>query len=89
MVGMCFADVFYTKIFDTEGENNWSPLVCPDTRGAFALVINLFVQAFLEYLLGNQPGLVEAVHVLSNFDIDVIVFGDFDGKFIVMDDIVG
>ena len=44
MVGVCFADVFYPKIVDTEGERNRAPLVCPETRGAFAFVINLFVE---------------------------------------------
>ena len=48
MVGMCFVDVFYAKIVETEGENNRSPLVCPETRGAFALVINLFVEVFFK-----------------------------------------
>ena len=48
MVGVCFADLFYAKFFDTEGESNWAPLVCPDIRGAFALVITLFVEALFE-----------------------------------------
>ena len=48
MVGVCFADVFYAEIVDTEGENNRAPLVCTETRGAFALVITLFVEALFE-----------------------------------------
>ena len=48
MVGVCFADIFYAEIVDTEGENNRAPLVCPDTRDAFALTITLFVEALFE-----------------------------------------
>ena len=48
MVGVCFADIFYGKIVDTYGENNLAPLVCLETRGAFALVITLLVEALLE-----------------------------------------
>ena len=33
----------------------------------------------------NQPGLGEAIHTSSNFDIDVTVFDDFGGKFVVLD----
>ena len=48
MVGVCFSDVFYAEIVDTDGESNRGRLVCPETRGAFALVITLFVEAFFE-----------------------------------------
>ena len=61
----------------------------PETRGSFALVLTLCDEALFGYLLVDKPGLGDAVHASSNFDIDVTVFGDFGGKFLVLDDVVG
>ena len=48
MAGVCFFNVFYAKIVNTEGGRNRAPLVRPETRSTFALVINIFVEALFE-----------------------------------------
>ena len=47
MVSVFFFDIFYAEIVNTEGESNQALLLCPETRGAFALAITLFVEALL------------------------------------------
>jgi hypothetical protein len=37
MLGMFLADVFYSKIVDDEGENDWLPLVFPQAGRGLAL----------------------------------------------------
>ena len=70
MICVLFPYVFDAKIVDTEGEADGVPFVGPKTWGELALLVAVFVEAFLEQLLGNQAGLWEAIHSLFNFDVD-------------------
>ena len=44
---MNFANVFDAEVVNVERESDWTPGVCTQTGGAFALVVSLFVEALL------------------------------------------
>ena len=53
MVGVLFANVFDAKIVNTEGETDGPSFVGTKTWSELALLVAVFVEAFLKKLLGN------------------------------------
>ena len=47
VVGVNFAKVCGAKVVNAEWESDWTPGVCPQTGGAFALVVSFFFEALL------------------------------------------
>ena len=81
---MLAADVFHTKVVDAKGKRDGSPSVRPETRGEFALVISLFVEAFLKELLGNEACVGQSICATVDLDVDVAVGGDLVGKVVCL-----
>ena len=77
VLGMFFADIFYTKIIHDEAETDGAPVMFPETRADSALPISFGIQSFCEEVLGYFSGEGEAVHPLSDFKVDVAIFADF------------
>jgi hypothetical protein len=48
MVGVFFANVFYAKVVDAEGEGNGVPIVSPEAQCGWALMVAMFVESFFE-----------------------------------------
>ena len=49
MVGVFFANIFYAKVVDAEGEGDGAPIVSPEARrGSRALMVAMFVESFFE-----------------------------------------
>ena len=48
MVGVFFADIFYAKVVDTEGEGDGAPIMSPEARCGRALMVAMFVESFFE-----------------------------------------
>ncbi len=48
MVGVFFANVFYAEVVDAEGEGNGAPIVSPEARCGWALMVAMFVELFFE-----------------------------------------
>ena len=48
MVGMFFADIFYAKVVDAEGEGDGVPIALPEARHGRALMVAMFVEPFFE-----------------------------------------
>ena len=48
MVRMFFADIFYAKVVDVEGEGDGAPIVSPEARCVRALMVAMFVESFFE-----------------------------------------
>ena len=48
IVGMFFADIFYAKVVDTEGEGDGAPVVSPEAQCGRALMVAMFVESFFE-----------------------------------------
>ncbi len=48
MVGVFFADIFYAKVVDAEGEGDGAPIVSPEARCGRALMVAMFVDSFFE-----------------------------------------
>ena len=80
---MSFANLFDAKIVNKEGENDLTPCVCPQTGGAFALVVSLFAEALLWKFLCDEPSLREAIYASPNFNVDITVLSDFVGEFVM------
>ncbi len=47
------------------------PLMCPQPRRCFALVVAVLLQPFFQELLSNHPRLQEPIHALADFAVDV------------------
>ena len=62
MVGVFFADIFYAKVVNAEGEEDGAPIVLPEARCGRALMVAMFDELFFE--------LWEAVHALLDLDVD-------------------
>ena len=54
---MFFPDIFDAKIVNDQSELYWSPLVFPEARNQFALMVSVFVEAFLQQFVGEETGL--------------------------------
>jgi len=74
---MLLVDVFDTEIIHNEAESDGAPVMFPKPWADFTLLIAFCIQTFFEELLGYFPGKGEAVHPLSDFEIEVSIFGDF------------
>ena len=48
MVGVFFANVFYAKVVNPEGEGDGAPTVSPEARCGRALMVAMFVESFFE-----------------------------------------
>ena len=48
MVGTFFANVFYAKVVGAEGEGNGEPIVSPEARCGWALIVAMLVELFFE-----------------------------------------
>jgi hypothetical protein len=48
MDGVFFADIFYAKVVDTEGEGDGAPIMSPEARCGRALMVAMFVESFFE-----------------------------------------
>jgi hypothetical protein len=48
----------------------------------------MFVQAFLEKLLGDDTGLWQAIHPLLYFAVDIAIGGGFVPEVVVLNDVV-
>jgi hypothetical protein len=49
-----------------------------------ALTVAMFLQAFLEKLLGNDTGLWQAIHPLLYFAVDIAIRGGFVPEVVVL-----
>ena len=70
MVGVFFANIFYAKVIDAEGEGDGAPIVLPEAWRGRALMVAMFVESFFELILGEDAGLQEALHALLDLDVD-------------------
>ena len=73
MIGVCFATIFHTKIINTEGKADGSPIMCPETGVDFALVVTVGLEALFEELLRNDAGLRESIHTFLNAHKDISI----------------
>ncbi len=48
MVGMIFSNVLYAEVVNAEGEGNGAPIVSPEARCGWALMVAMFVESFFE-----------------------------------------
>ena len=48
MVGVFFANIFYAKVVDAEGEGDGAPIALPETWSGRALMVVMFVELFFE-----------------------------------------
>jgi hypothetical protein len=48
MVGMFFADIFYTEVVNAEGEGDGAPIASPEAPCGRALMVAMFVESFFE-----------------------------------------
>ena len=65
------------------------PIVCSKTRGEFALSISLSVQSLFNKLLYKESALRKSIHPMSDFNIDVSIFGAFGGEIVLFHKIFG
>ena len=64
MVSMRFSNIFNAEIVDTECKRNGSPVVLPETRVDFSLVIALGLESLFQEFLCNYTCLREPIHSL-------------------------
>ena len=57
MLCVLFAHILYPEVINNEGETDGMHVVFPQTWVHLALAIAMFLQAFLEKLLGDDAGL--------------------------------
>ena len=61
---MCFSNIFNAKIVDTECKGNGLPVVLPEARVDFALVMALGLESLFQEFLCNYSCLREPIHSL-------------------------
>jgi hypothetical protein len=79
---------FYPKIVNNKAENYAAPDMTPEAWRVLALVITPFGQSLFEELVGNDAGLGEAIHALTNFDVDPSDVVDQVPEVVSFDDLV-
>src|SRR5210317_1720514 len=62
MFCMLFAYIFDAKIVDDKSETDRTPIMRPESRSVFALVVSMCIQTFLKEFLGQNATLWQAVH---------------------------
>ena len=67
---MFLADILDTEIVNDQSELYWSPLVFPEARNQFALMVTVLVEAFFQQFVGEETGLWQAVHALVGLNVD-------------------
>jgi hypothetical protein len=72
---MFLANIFNPEVVNDKGERDWSPLVCPQAGHGLALRVAMFLQPFGQEFLCNDLCLGKTVHVLSNFAINLSIWG--------------
>ena len=68
-----FADVFYAKVVDVEGELDRPGLVFPKAWCVFGRDVAKCGKVFALLVGGDDAGLREAVHALADFNVNVSV----------------
>ena len=89
MISVLFASVLDAKIVYTKRKGDWVPNMRPETWGELALVITFSVQTFFQKLLCKESALRKSIHPAPYLNIDVPIFGDFGGKVVLIDKIIG
>ena len=74
VVGMFPSDVFDSKVINTEGKRDWSPVVLPKTWCNGALMVAFCNKTFFKELLCNDASLWQPVHTFLDTDIYVPIF---------------
>jgi len=69
VVSVVVADVFDSEVVDYECEHDGLPLVAPEARSAFTLVVAFVGEMLSEEVLGEDAGLGEAVDAFANFEV--------------------
>jgi hypothetical protein len=70
VVGMLFADIFYSEIVDNEREHDGARVVFPQAMGVFGGRISMGSKSFLQELASEDAGLRQAVHSLLDLNVD-------------------
>jgi hypothetical protein len=68
-----FADVFYTKVVDNEGELDRPGLVFPKAWCVFGRDVAECGKVLTQLVVGDDAGLREAVHARADFNVNVSV----------------
>jgi len=66
-----FVSVLDSKVVHDEGESDRACVMMPEAWGYGAWCIPMGGKELLELLVGQEPGLGEAIHAALNFNIDV------------------
>ncbi len=90
MIGICFAEVLDTEIVDGEREGGTTSLVAPKTGGVADGIVSVGSEVCLELVIREDGGLLESVHALADFDVDVSFRIEMGiGQVILVNDLLG
>ena len=88
MVSVHFPNIFNAKIIDTVCKKNGLPVVLPETRVDFALVIALSLESFFQEFLCNYTCLREPIHSLLDVHVHIPIMC-YVPEFVEVNDVVG
>ena len=88
MLGIGLVDIFDTEIINHEGERKGAGGMGPQARRDGYRGIAVRREELDETIIGEASGLGQAVHALSNFDVDMTVVNEL-GEVILEHDGVG
>ena len=76
VLSVLLPDILHDKIVNHEGERNGEVRVCPETRGVFGGSVSVGGKYGFYFCVGEDAGLGETVHPLSDFEEHPAVRGD-------------
>ena len=83
---MFIADVLDAEIIDCEVELDGSRIMGEESRRVWKLVVSMLGETFLEELVGEDPGLWEAIHTLPDFHVNMPL-ADLAFELVMFDDV--
>ena len=85
--GVVFVDILDPKVADNKDEGDGASFMEIQARRILGREVPSSGKDFFKLLVGKFPSLLEAVHGLSDFNLDETVSGNFGGKVVVLDDV--
>ena len=83
---MFIADVLDAEIIDCEVEPDGSRIMGKEAWRVWKLVVSMLGETFLEELVGEDPGLWEAIHTLPDFHVNMPL-ADLAFELVMFDDV--
>ena len=87
MESVALTDILDTKVINKRAKHNEAPLVAPQARSGWALVVAVLFETFFEGNVGQGPRLWETINSVANFEENPDIGMDVVHEAVIVDEL--